>query len=306
MLHSINRFLYNIELDTGSGGNNPPPAPPEGGNPPPAEGSGKPSDEGAPPAEGGKGSPPEAGDWRSSLPEDLREDPALKHIGDVQSLAKSYVHAQKMVGADKVTIPAKNADPSSWREVWHRLGLPREADQYEIEAPEGVNEEFVSGLKKVAFESGVLPEHAAKLMTYVKEQADAANEKMDAENKAFIEKNMDSLKKHWGNSFEKNLGLANVALKSLGDPEINKWLDATGLKSDPMVIRLMGLIGGKYYKEDPMYQGDTSITPSDAQSEINRIMGDPKHPYFDKSHPEHRSAVSEMARLHKHKVALKG
>ena len=36
----------------------------------------------------------------SSLPEDLQNEPSLQNIQDVNQLAKGYVSAQRMVGAD--------------------------------------------------------------------------------------------------------------------------------------------------------------------------------------------------------------
>ena len=47
----------------------------------------------------------------SSLPEDLRTEPSLQNIQDVNQLAKGYVSAQRMVGADKMAIPTKNSTP---------------------------------------------------------------------------------------------------------------------------------------------------------------------------------------------------
>ena len=42
-----------------------------------------------------------ADDWKASLPEDLRSHPSIENMPDVASLAKSMVHAQSMVGADR-------------------------------------------------------------------------------------------------------------------------------------------------------------------------------------------------------------
>ena len=49
--------------------------------------------------------------WRESLPEDLKEDPSLKSIQDVPGLAKSFIHAQKMVEwvPDTMTVVRKHA-----------------------------------------------------------------------------------------------------------------------------------------------------------------------------------------------------
>ena len=48
-------------------------------------------------------------DWKQSIPEDIRADKSLESIKDVGSLAKSYIHAQKLVGSDKIPIPNKYA-----------------------------------------------------------------------------------------------------------------------------------------------------------------------------------------------------
>ena len=72
-------------------------------------------------------------DWKASLSEDLRNDPSLSSISDVGSLAKSFVHAQRMVGADKVAIPKDDASPDDWNEYYNRLGRP---EKYEISKPQ--------------------------------------------------------------------------------------------------------------------------------------------------------------------------
>ena len=51
------------------------------------------------------------GDWRASLSDDIRNDPSLASIQDVNGLAKSFIHGQRMVGADKVVIPKDDASP---------------------------------------------------------------------------------------------------------------------------------------------------------------------------------------------------
>ena len=80
-----------------------------------------------------------ASDWRTSIPEEIRGHKSLEHIQDVGALAKSYVNAQSMIGADKVAIPGKHATDEDWGEVYRRLGRPDTPDGYELnnEMPEG-------------------------------------------------------------------------------------------------------------------------------------------------------------------------
>lgn len=48
------------------------------------------------------------------------------------------------------------------------------------------------------------------------------------------------------------------------------------------------------------------ITPADARAEINRVLGDAAHPYWDRQHPEHRAAMERMQVLFAVKVGRFG
>ena len=71
-------------------------------------------------------------DWRSAIPEDIREHKSLSTIKDVGGLAKGFVHAQSMIGADKIAIPGKFATEDDWNPVWDKLGRPESAEAYEL------------------------------------------------------------------------------------------------------------------------------------------------------------------------------
>ena len=52
--------------------------------------------------------------WKDSLPEELKAEKALESIQDIPGLAKSYIHAQKMIGSDKIPVPNKFATDEDW------------------------------------------------------------------------------------------------------------------------------------------------------------------------------------------------
>ena len=56
------------------------------------------------------------------LAEDIRNEPSLQNIQDVDQLAKGYVHEQRMVGADKIPLPNKHATDEDWNQFYSRLG----------------------------------------------------------------------------------------------------------------------------------------------------------------------------------------
>jgi len=95
-------------------------------------------------------------DWKESLPEDLKNDPSLLTVKDVPGLAKSYIHAQKMIGADKIALPGKNASEEEWDAVYNRLGKPEEAKAYEEDFGDlPIPEENVKNFKDAAHKLGL-------------------------------------------------------------------------------------------------------------------------------------------------------
>ena len=57
-------------------------------------------------------------DWKSTLPVDLQNDPTLQNFKDVESLAKTVVHQQKVLGS---RIPMPKTDEEK-KELYGKLG----------------------------------------------------------------------------------------------------------------------------------------------------------------------------------------
>ena len=51
---------------------------------------------------------PQETNWMSSLPSDLQTNDSLTKFSSVESLAKSYINAQGIIGADKIVKPTNN------------------------------------------------------------------------------------------------------------------------------------------------------------------------------------------------------
>ena len=79
---------------------------------------------------------PTSTDWKANLSDEIKADKSLENIKDIESLAKSYVHAQKLVGADKIPVPNKFATEKDWDAVYEKLGRPKDATGYKYELPQ--------------------------------------------------------------------------------------------------------------------------------------------------------------------------
>jgi hypothetical protein len=243
-------------------------------------------------------------DWKSNIPEEIREHSSLSHINDVGALAKSYVHAQQMVGADKVALPGKHATQDEWGEVYAKLGRPESPEGYELaynNVPEGaeMDNDLVSWFKDTAHKAGMNPQQAQVMLDAYNEMTFTGAEGAGVEAQARVEQAESELRKEFGQAFDDRMSLANGVLSEFGNPEMTEiqLADGTLLGDNPEVIRMLANMG-VYLKdkvgEDTLEGVKTSggITPNDAIQKVSEITA-PNTPYWDSRHPEHQWYVQE-------------
>ena len=71
--------------------------------------------------------------FQDLIPESFREEKALDNFNNMEDFVKSYLHAQKLVGADKIPVPNKHATEEDWNEVFKRLGAPSDPNDYKYD-----------------------------------------------------------------------------------------------------------------------------------------------------------------------------
>lgn len=244
--------------------------------------------------------------WKDALPQELRELPTLKAIHNIADLVKTMDHGQRMIGRPNVpVIDWKTATETDKKMFYEKLGLPQKIEEYSVETPKGARfaDGFLTQFKETAFKAGVLPHQMNEILSWYHQANEKALNDFLTNDKAQEDQRVNSLKTEWGNDFARNAQLSNgmlaMAIKEAGiaADEVKTWLDS-GAGNDPMLIKLLfGM--SKFVKED-VIAGDGSQLPASTQSikdEINSVMGDVKHPFHDKLHPNHRNAVQQMETL---------
>ena len=238
--------------------------------------------------------------WKDHLDEDLRNDPSLKHIKDIPSAIKSYVHAQRMVGQDKFNVPNKYATPDEWDNIYNKLGRPESADKYDIKLEENsmISPEFLQGFKASAHKAGLNPAQASEFMNFYGNQVKEAQTQIAAYEEQQSKEEVEGLKKEWGAAYPSKIKAAQEALTSFGGPEIMNYLKESGLDKDVTLAKFFAKIG-EALTEDNNAEGGHSqsnaLTPSQAHKEINAMMTNPA--YFDKEHPDHARLVEYAVEL---------
>tara|TARA_B100000029_G_scaffold15028_1_gene15503 strand:- start:572 stop:1432 length:861 start_codon:yes stop_codon:yes gene_type:complete len=239
--------------------------------------------------------------FKDSIPQEYREEKSLENINSMEDLLKGYVHAQKLVGTNKIPVPNKHSTDEDWNEVFKRLGAPDspEGYQYNLKDVE-MDQDQVSEFNKTAHQLGLLPKQAEGLIKFYNEMNGniAANQEEQA---AQAQLNTETeLKKEYGPQFAKRLDQAKkLAVSTLGQEFLeNTYLkDGSRLGDNLSVIKAFSNMADKL-SEDEIIKGDGTgyMTAKEIEKEIDDLTQEGS-PYWNKTHPNHQKNIQEVLKL---------
>ena len=239
--------------------------------------------------------------FKDLIPENFREEKSLENFNNMEDFVKSYLHAQKLVGADKIPVPNKHATEEDWNEVFKKLGAPNSPEDYKYNfKDQEMDSEAVSEFNKTAHRLGLLPKQAEGLIKFYNEM-NVNNAASQEEAAAQAQMNVEAeLKKEFGPQYNKRLDQAKrLAVNSLGQDFLeNTYLkDGSRLGDNLNVIKAFSDLADKL-SEDPIIQGDGTsyMTAKDIEKEITELTQEGSA-YWDKNHINHQKAVDEVLKL---------
>jgi len=243
-------------------------------------------------------------DWKSSLPEDLRENPNFSKYSSMESFAKGHLNAVSMLGKEPEIKVPDNEDEKG--EFYNKLGRPDTNEGYEFKSfdvPENL-QEYVSGREKsfreVSHKLGLSSTQASELHEwYMQGNSDTSREAEAAQNKS-QQDGYDNLKSEWGEAYDKNIKSSQYALSEFADESFVQYLEDTGLGNHPSLVRAFHKIGLGMMGEDKLEAGnDVSSTPEQLDTEIKTVMANPD--YWNESSLERPALVKKVQDLMKRK-----
>lgn len=256
----------------------------------------------------------QAPDWRSSLPEELRNEKVFESIKakDMNEafpvLAKNYVHAQKLVGADKLVVPGPNATPEEKDAFYTKLGRPAKAEEYGYKLPEGLTEDRIDKgridtWRKEFHEAGI-PKAAAEriLNKYLADEFGTVQAREQARQQE-LQQNELKVKEEFGVKFDEKVNFARLALREFGNDNLVQVLESTGLGSNPEFVKLFATIGEKLADHRAISgqgtQGNAYGSPELAQAALTDFNSKNENmkALFDRAHPDHDRVVEERRKL---------
>jgi len=232
------------------------------------------------------------------LPEDLRGEPSLKNFTNVGDLAKSLVHAQKMIGMDKIPVPGKHSTADDWNVIYDKLGRPSDPNEYQFETNLDANDPGLQQFKQVAHSIGLNADQANKILNFYGELSESGKETLAAQQQQVREQSELDLRKDWGLAFDKKIQAADNVFQKFFPNEMKEVKLENGnlLGNDPQFIKALAGLADNFSEDNMTAENDLTMTPDDAQREIEKLTA-PNTPYWDKKHPGHQAAVEEVFML---------
>jgi len=251
-------------------------------------------------ASGGSGN-----EFLNMIPEELRQHPSISPIKDVENLARSYVNAQRLIGADKIAVPVNPTDEDLDR-IYDRLGRPETPNDYGFDVDGNViTEELAANYADVAHKLRLTPDQAKGILDYYRSTVEQEGAQSLELAEVAKEQTVQSLRQEWGRAFDQKVEAAARVAQEFADPEMFNITLADGSKlgDNAEFIKAFAKIADfrqSVTSEDTVAEMSQSsvMTPATAQAEIDAIMNDKSHAYWDRKNPIARQkAVERMQHL---------
>ena len=254
-------------------------------------------------AQGGSGN-----SFMEMIPEELRQHPSLSPIKDVGNLARSYINAQRLIGSDKIPLPV-NPTEEDLDNIYSRLGRPETAAGYEVPVDGNIiTKEIATQYADIAHSLRLTPQQAQGVLDYYKSSVEQSSQGLHEQAEKQAEQTALELQKEWGSAFESKVTAAKDIVEQFGGGDLlqMKLDDGTLIGNHPAFIKAFAAMGdfkSTVTSEDTVSDNarTSNFTPAMAQQEVDGIMNDKSHAYWNKRDPIGRQrAVDRMQELMGH------
>lgn len=241
-----------------------------------------------------------------AIPDDIKADPIFEKYKTQEARDRALIDAQKFLGREKLPVPSGPEDKATLDLIFSKLGKPDTTEGYvtpsDMQFEEGfpaIDEEAVKVVKQAAFDSGMLPSQFDKIYRAYMDYSNTLFKNMktrETEDKQTAETD---LRKELGAAYPQTVDLAKKVVLKFADENAWNTLDG-GLGNNPAMVKMLSNIG-KLLSEHQLVgePAGLSLTPEQAQSELNKIRGDLKGPFHDAQHPQHQEMVERVSQLTK-------
>jgi hypothetical protein len=229
----------------------------------------------------------------------------LRNFNDVGALAKSYTHAQRMIGGDKIGKPSQSWTDDQWTEHHIHSGRPETSEGYEFRLDGQLADSTLEGFRDSAFKAGLSGKQAQAVAEFMDTSlGQMATDRAD-QAETLRHEGEQELRQQYGKAFDQRMEMAMGAARQMLGEKVDilenvELSDGRLLGDHPEIIRMFSAFAEQIGEDNLL--GETTemvMTPDEAQRQLTELMR-LDGPYGDSKHPQHDYYVEEVRRLHEH------
>src|SRR3990167_9378160 len=228
--------------------------------------------------------------WKAQLPADFANSPTMQKFPDTKDgfteAVKSHLLLEKLLGYEKVPIP-KGKDDTAAMAIWRKaLAIPEKPEGYalpEVEIPESMKGLAFDkkAFQEVVHKHDLTPAAAKGIWEAYTEMTKQTYAKALKDQQDKVTGLVHQLKGEWGRAYQSKVELGQMVINKFSEnQEMNDFITAA-LVSNPLGVKFLAKLGDQFAENkigEFKYQRH-SLTPDEAQAEIDSIRRDMNHPY---------------------------
>lgn len=243
--------------------------------------------------------PIQPNDIFSLIADELKAEKSLEKFKgkDINEFVKSHLNLEKTLGKRITEASKEELDLLNFK-----YGKPETIDGYEI-PEDDIDPDFRNKFLERAFKANLDKDSAKILFEDFKADLLENKTKQEQQKAELLAENMKKITELFPNENERNKALSDVAaaLKQYGGDEAAQRLIDLGILGEPAILKT--LISAVRVKNEATVIPMTDIKPlltakEEAIRKIKEIESDRDHPFWNQSHPGHKHARDERARLY--------
>lgn len=230
--------------------------------------------------------------------------PGMKSVED---LAKTAIHQQRKIGQQGVQLPTKPEEFPAWAQT--HLKAPKDGKGYDfkdLKIPEGlnINREALTSFAENFAKAGMTQAQTNMVLESFYGVASQEQQQSTAKRNELATASKATLEKKWGTDYKTKMAGAEMALSTLGGPDLVKLATESGLVNHSEFVEFLAN-ASELMKEDPatgkLSSGGFAAGPEQAQQEIDLLYAnaDFMKQYSNQNDHGYANARSRMERLYK-------
>lgn len=242
-------------------------------------------------------------DWRSGLPDEIKNDPSIANLKTLEDLTKSYLSTQKLVGKKTVGLPDENSSEAEWTEFYRKLGVPEKVEDYQLKRNEAIPKEMIDNdavgkFLAIAIKGGVQPRVMQQLAEEFDRQLVAGLTAQQAAEEAAKTQFKTDLATAYGRRADEVLERSTQALDIL---DAGKTVDREILARDVNAVKLLDLVATRILG-DTIHKAASPGSLADLENKIAELRNRPgfaseTHADHDRIMTEYKMCMEQRSRL---------